>query len=238
MLRHVRVFVGHSEINMTSFEPGWRKDPGRFRVIYNGIAVPDTLPSRTDARRMLRIDDDQTVLLHIGSFRPEKNHNGLLEILSDCFGRFERGLLVLVGEGELKSLVEQWAAALGLSDAIRFEGSRRDVWPYYAAADAMVFPSVTEGFANSLVEAQAAGLPVIASDIPAHRESVAPDQHEFLFDIGNPGAAADLVLRQLDSAAAGTNPWIESSRGHVRSRFSADRSADLLAALYAEVVNR
>jgi glycosyltransferase involved in cell wall biosynthesis len=238
MLRHARIFVGHSETNLTSFDPGWRRDPGRFRVIYNGIAVPDALPSRIDARRTLQLNDDQTVLLHVGSFRPEKDHVGLLEIVNEAFERIERGVLVLVGEGELKSQIVQKAAALGLSDAIRFEGGRRDVWPYCAAADAMVFPSVTEGFANALVEAQAAGLPVVASDIPAHRESVAPEQHQFLFENGNSGAAADLVRRQLECAAAGNNPWIESSRHHVRSRFSADRSADLLAGLYAEVTNR
>jgi glycosyltransferase involved in cell wall biosynthesis len=236
--RNAQVFIGHSESNLESFDSGWREDQKKFRVIYNGFEFPEPVPDRTWARRDLALDDDELVLLHVGSLRPEKDHSSLLAIARQVFDHRGGGLLMLVGEGKLKSQVEQRAAALGLSDSIRLEGGRRDVWPYYAAADAMVFPSVTEGFANALVEAQAAGLPVVASDIPAHRESVAPDQQEFLFEIGNPNAAAELVLRQLESAAAGCNRWVESSRHHVRSRFSADRSAGLLADLYAEVFNR
>jgi glycosyltransferase involved in cell wall biosynthesis len=236
MLRHVPVFVGHSETNLTSFEPAWRDHPGRFRVIYNGIAFPESEPNRVEGRRKLSIREEQTVLLHVGSFRPEKNHEALLDIAARVFRRVDDGLLLMVGEGELRQSIEARALDLGLADRVRFEGGRKDVWPYYSAADVLVFPSTTEGFGNALVEAQGFGLPVVASDIPAHRESVAKVQREFLFEIGNVHAAADLVIRQLESAAAGNNAWLESSRNNVRSRFSVDRSADFLADLYAEVI--
>jgi glycosyltransferase involved in cell wall biosynthesis len=238
MLRHARFFVGHSEANLASFEPAWPDDPERFRVIYNGIAFPDSLPSRKEARRELGIADHQAMLLHVGSFRPEKDHESLLEIAGSVFARMTAGLLVMVGEGALRSRVERRSRDLGLAENVRFEGGQRDVWPYYAAADVLVFPSATEGFGIALAEAQGSGLPIVATDIAAHRESVAPVQHRFLFPPTRVETAVEHVCAQLEAARAGTNEWVDVSRSESLSRFSVELAAARLNSLYSDLAIR
>jgi glycosyltransferase involved in cell wall biosynthesis len=236
MRRHVDVFVGHSETNISSFEPSWREDPSRYKVIYNGFNFPDNLLARSQVRKEMGIGEEETVLLHVGSFRPEKDHDSLLEIARRVFEVRENGVLILVGEGGLRSEAERRATDLGLHGRVRFEGAQRDVWRYYAAADILVFPSTTEGFGNVLVEAQAAGLPLVASDIPAHREAVAPEQHRFLFPTGDADAAVSLVGGQLEAANKCHNQWVDRSRDFVRLRFSAVTTSEQLASLYSRVV--
>ncbi len=130
------------------------------------------------------------------------------------------------------------AKDLGLETHVRFEGTRCDVCRYYAAADLFVFPSHYEGFGNVLVESQAAGCPVVASDIPAHRESIERSQHRFLFPLPDYSAAADLVLEQLEAARARENPWVAAGRDFARRRFTVERMADEMHAIYDELANR
>lgn len=235
MSRHVDVFVGHSKANMSGYDSKWRDDPKKNRVIPNGIEFPPSPPGRAEARRLLEIDEDATVIVHIGSFRPEKNHRELLEIARRVFATTSEGLLLMVGEGRLRPEIEAASEHVTPKGRVRFDRPRMDVWPYYSAADVLVFPSLTEGFGNVLVEAQGAALPIVASDIPAHRESVAPEQHRFLFGLGESDRAAELVAEQLEAARSGTNRWVASSDVFVRSHFSIDRMADQLASLYQEV---
>jgi len=235
MNRYARIFVGHSEVNIESYAPRWRQDPGRYRVIMNGIAWPRQLPTREAARQALEIDSDRTVLLHVGAFKEQKNHDGLLEIFSRVTRQHRQAELILVGDGTLRPGVERQASHLGLSSRVRFAGVQRDIWKYYAAADAFVFPSTMEGFGNVLAEAQSAELPIVASNIPAHRESVAPAQHRFLFPLPDYRCAAEMVLEQLDASAARNNPWVPQSDHFVRERFSVQQFSESLARLYYDL---
>jgi glycosyltransferase involved in cell wall biosynthesis len=234
MARYATLFVGHSVANLSAVQPHWRDDPQRYRVVHNGIDFPDNYPSKAAARRALALGAEP-VLLHVGTLKQEKNHTGLLQILRRVAERLPAVRLLLVGDGPERRRVEQAAAAMGLAARVRFEGSQRSLAGYYAAADAFVFPSVTEGFGNVLVESQAAGLPVVASDIPAHHESVAPPQHRFLFRLPDYAVAADRLVEQIEATRAGDNPWVAASKTHVRERFSARQFAQQLAQLYHEV---
>jgi glycosyltransferase EpsF len=235
MERHARVFIGHSHVNIQAFAPHWRQQPDRYRVIPNGVLFPGQLPKQRQARRALGLDDDMLVLLHVGSFRAEKNHQGLLQIFHEVTRRRPDAVLVLVGCGYLRERVARQASHLGLDGKIRFAGLQEDVWPCYAAADVFVFPSIVEGFGNALVESQAAGLPLVASDIPALHESVAPSQHRFLFPLPRYDLAAEMVLEQAQAAEKNDNPWVEESEKYVRERFSIERFAADLIKLYTDV---
>ena len=235
MQRHVNLFVGHSRENLRSFSPAWESDPGRYRVILNGIDFPAKLPDRRDARQQLGIDSRTLLLLHVGSFRPEKNHAGLLEILREVVARRPATQLLLVGDGPLRSGIAEMSQKWGLEGHVRFEGTRADCWPYYAAADVLVFPSITEGFGNVLVEGQGAGLPLVASDIPAHHESVAPSQRPFLFPLPDYGRAAELVLQQAEAARQDNNDAVTAAQAYVRQQFGIERFAADLRNLYLDL---
>ncbi len=235
MDKHVQVFVGHSKENLRAFAPHWERNPARYRVITNGAEFPTELPCRSEARRRLGLDDGVLVLLHVGNFSAPKNHLGLLSILEEVVRQRPAAVLLLVGDGPLRPEVARQCRKSGLERHVRCEGLQSDCWPYYAAADVFVFPSVTEGFGNVLVESQGAGLPVVASDIPAHHESVAPQQQRFLFPLPNYAAAANLILEQAEAAKAGRNPWVATAQRHVRDRLSIERMAREITQLYLEL---
>ena len=233
--RHARMFLGHSEANLDAFAPDWRSDPRRYRLIANGIKTSGPAPDREECRRRLGLEPGRLVVLHVGSFKPQKNHEGLLLAFEHLLRREPGALLLMVGDGAGRGRVERRARAMRLERSLRFESGQSDVRPYYAAADVMLSTSLVEGFGNALVEAQGAGLPVVASGIAAHRESVAPAGQRFLFPLPDYARAAGLVLEQVEAARAGRNPWVGESQEHVRARFSVERMAEELAAIYAEV---
>jgi glycosyltransferase involved in cell wall biosynthesis len=232
MDRHTSIFIGHSFANMDSFAPSWRSEPSRYQVIQNAVAPPEGLLNKQQCRNTLGIATDATVLLHVGTFKPEKNHTGVLEIFRRFMELDAKAILVLVGSGELLSRVRARASALGLLERVVFAGNQKNVWPYYFAADAFIFPSETEGFGNVLVESQQANLPVVASAIPAHLESVAPPQHRFLFPLPDYTRAAAHLADQVKAARADRNPWVGESNEFVRKQFSMERLAGDLVQVY------
>jgi glycosyltransferase involved in cell wall biosynthesis len=150
------------------FGEGWRSDP-RWRVLFYGIDLApfSVAPARERVRAELGLGPDAVVLGHAGRFVPQKNHTFLLEIMAAARRIDARVRPLLVGDGPLRPEMERRAAELGL-EAV-FTSSRSDVPRLMLGAmDAFVFPSRFEGLGLVLIEAQAAGLPVIATDtIPA-----------------------------------------------------------------------
>jgi glycosyltransferase involved in cell wall biosynthesis len=235
MERHGKAFVGHSHINLAAYAPTIKQQSKRYMVIQNGVQFPGPLPNRKEIRRQLGLDDNVLVLLHVGSSRAEKNHLGLLEIFRHVTKQNPVSLLLLVGDVPLGHSVICKARELGLYDKIRLIGLQNDVWPFYVASDVFVFPSWIEGFGNVLVESQCVGLPVVASDIPANHESVAPMQHQFLFPLPRYDIAAEMVIEQAKARAAGKNPWVAGSKQHVYDNFSIERFAADLKQLYYDL---
>lgn len=105
------------------------------------------------------------VIFHIGRFVHQKNHSFLLKIFSDIASAIPSAKLILVGNGPLKESVKQLAYNLGIIDKIIFLGQRKDVPALLQAADLFILPSIYEGLPISCLEAQAAGLPCLISDM-------------------------------------------------------------------------
>lgn len=140
---------------------------GGYLFVPNGIDL-NAYHFDRDAREELREElgvQGKLVCGHIGRFNYQKNH----EFLIDAFFRMhqdnENAVLLLVGEGELRNAVEEKVRSLGLDEAVKFLGPRNDVPRLLSAFDALLFPSRFEGLSVVLVEAQAADLPILASDV-------------------------------------------------------------------------
>lgn len=238
MNRYGDMMIGHSRINIAAYAPDWERDPERYRVLMNGTEFPTTVGSAATLRERLGIAPSAPVLLHVANFNRKKNHAGLLRIAQIVIEKRRGAVLVMVGDGPLRRSTESLASSLGILANTRFAGIHSNVWPYYAMADAFLFPSEMEGFGNVLVEAQGVGVPVVASDIGAHHESVAPHQRRFLFALPDYDHAARLVLEQLEAAESDSNPWVWESRNYVRREFSIERMASDLNALYNDLISQ
>ena len=145
----------------------WHSDP-RWRVIYYGINLTP-FQKQVDSgflRAELGIPKDAFVIGHVGRFAEQKNHVFLLEIAAEVAKQEPKMRLLLLGEGSLGSDIKQKVWEMGLNDRVIFAGARPDVPEIMGSIiDVFLFPSLYEGLPLVLLEAQAAGLPCIFSDV-------------------------------------------------------------------------
>lgn len=105
------------------------------------------------------------VIGHVGRFNTQKNHAFLIDIFKAVHDQRPDSVLMLVGTGDLMLTIKQKVKSLGLNESVIFTGLRSDVHKMMSAFDVFLFPSLYEGLPVTLVEAQAAGLPVVCSDV-------------------------------------------------------------------------
>ncbi|MFQ5490109.1 MAG: glycosyltransferase, partial [Phycisphaerae bacterium] len=159
--------VGNTRQVLDAFYPKSAQD-ARFSVLHNGVDLKKFSPDRSglQVRRELDIPAERFVIGHVGRFMRAKNHGVILK----CFRKFAEQVpsahLLLVGEGDLRGQIEATVVEYGLSERVTLSGRRKDVPDLLAAMDLFFYPSVYEGLPNALLEAMAAGVPVIASSIP------------------------------------------------------------------------
>ncbi|MHB8841991.1 MAG: glycosyltransferase family 1 protein [Candidatus Aquicultor sp.] len=159
------------------FGEGWVADK-RWQVLYCAIDLSSFSVDidSTAIRRELGIPKDALVVGHVGRFAEQKNHNFLIDIVTEIAEREPRIHLLLIGDGPLRPVIEQKVAKMGLADRVLFAGSRHDVPKLMLGAiDIFVMPSLYEGLGLVLVEAQAAGIPCIFSDcVPGEADIINP----------------------------------------------------------------
>ena len=160
---------------------------------------------------------------HLGRRMNHKNPEFALDVARECMVRDERVRLVMVGDGAAKvKQFEERSKEWGLENRIRFLGVRHDVARLMLASDLLLFPSFAEGLGMVVVEAQAAGLRVLASDSTPREVVVVPELIEFLSLDASPSVWADETLRLLN-----LEPYVSGDlkRAMEESAFSIERSA-------------
>ncbi len=108
--------------------------------------------------------EEKLIIGHVGHFIPVKNHTFLIDVFVEILKQKSNALLVLIGEGELRKVVEKKVKDLNIQDSIIFLGLRKDVYKYMQAFDVFVLPSIFEGLPVVGVEAQTSGLPCYFSN--------------------------------------------------------------------------
>lgn len=116
--------------------------------------------------------DNALVLGHIGRFQHQKNHLFLLEIFNAIRQRRPDAKLLLIGTGALESQIREKALILGLQEHVIFAGQRFDIPQLLSAMDIFVFPSFHEGMPNTVIEAQATGLPCVIADTITNKADI------------------------------------------------------------------
>ena len=166
--QHATDIVAVSDATLAgAWNPNWRMDP-RCRVIYTAVDVERfrITVDRSAVRRDFGFPDGSTMVIHVGSQQDAKNHCRLIEIFAAIVRRDGNARLLLIGRSDVRieRRIRKRAAELGVSERVVCAGERRDVPRLLNAADVMVFPSIWEGLPGAVLEACAAGLPVLATD--------------------------------------------------------------------------
>ncbi len=176
---------------------------GRFTLLYYGLDFRGFFRQRlpAEAKVHLGIAPDRKVIGHVGRFVPVKNHTFVVEVLESAVASGADVHMLFVGDGPLLQSIRLMVESRGLSDRCTFAGTQSDVVPFLSAMDVFVLPSRWEGLGIAALEAQAAGVPVIASTSVPEEIDVIPELIERL------------------SLAAGTKGWVSA----VNRRFADSR---------------
>ncbi len=207
-----------------------------FRLAHNGIALERfaNLPSRDEARARLGLPRELPLVGVLGRLHLQKGVDVFLHALAEP-PLAERRLQALVaGYGPVENSLRHFAAALGLQDRIRFLGYQDRPETFLAALDCCAVPSRWEGFGLVVVEAMAAGAPVVATSVDSIPEIVEPGVSGLLVPPEDPPALAAALARVLDDEVLG-----DTLRAGGRERanaFSLPRMVARYEALYGEIL--
>lgn len=138
-----------------------------FEIISNGIEFDKFYYNeemRIKYRKDLKIAKNEIVIGHVGRLEQVKNHKFLLDIFKSILNKNSNYKLILVGSGTLENELKEYSKKLNIKDKVLFLGNRNDINKILNCFDIIVFPSIYEGLPISLVESQANGLKIIASD--------------------------------------------------------------------------
>lgn len=207
----------------------WRRTPSR--TVENGTV------SISDGERQLLRESGHRHVRHVP--RPvvtcatravrQKNLEAIRDIALLCPNA---GFLVL-GSGATEA--RQYLGTEELPSNMHFVGTQADVSAWLAASDLYLSAARWEGMPFAVLEAMALALPVVASDIPPHRELILDGETGELFSLDDPGAAVRRIRRLLQDPSAQAR-YGEAARARQRSRFTAKRMAQGVRAVYAEVL--
>lgn len=136
------------------------------RLIRNSVDIEKYLcgMNKEESRENLGIHKNAFVIGHIGRFSKVKNHRFILEVFSEILKKKENSILLLVGNGSEEENIISYAKELNVYNRLKFIKGRIDTENIIKSMDVFIFPSLNEGLGISIIEAQLAGLPCVASD--------------------------------------------------------------------------
>lgn len=232
--------VANSRATLASFASWERVLAGRKSlVLHNGVdvdRVADAVEERGAARDRLGVDGSSFVVGFVGRLTPVKGTSVLLEAAARARRSVPELELLLLGGGPEEERLRTQARHLGFEDAVHFRGwrTREQVYRDLGALDLFVVPSRSEGFCNAGVEAMAAGLPVLGSDIPALREVLG--EAGAYSAAGDPKALAEGIERAAGWSGEERRARSRAGRERARGLFSLERVARRHLELYRSLL--
>jgi glycosyltransferase involved in cell wall biosynthesis len=208
---------------------------GKLHLIENGVDLSELDTHAATAAELTPWKDAGcTIIGYIGQLIPRKGLDTLIRAFSVLSGAKRR--LCIVGEGPQRPELESLAARLGETERVRFLGYRADRIALLKGFDVFVLPSALEGTPRCLLEAMAAGVPVIGTDIAGCRTLIDPGRTGLLFQFGDAAGLTE-ALRTLFAETKERAARVEAAKHLVRTRFSAEQMAARYAALYRRMMS-
>ncbi len=208
----------------------------RARVIPNGIDLSSwRMPPRDEARRALGLSPEEFIVLTFGRLHKQKGHTVLLKAAAKTLRELPNARFLIAGYGPLQEKLEARARKLKIDGRVQFLGYRRDVELLLSASDLFVLPSLWEGMSNAILEAMAAGKPVIATAVDGNVEQVVDGKTGLLTPPADAGAMAEAILRLARDPELAQRMGL-TGRLRVEEEFGLERMTQAYLAFYEELL--
>jgi glycosyltransferase involved in cell wall biosynthesis len=204
----------------------------KVRVVRNGIVIATyQCPAKASLRASLLKGPQRGLVLTVGRLHEQKGHRYLLEAAT----KVPNATFVFAGDGPLREDLEAQARTLNLGDRVVFLGHRDDVAELLAACDIFVLPSLFEGYPLSVMEAAAAGKPIVATNVGGTDEAIQSGENGLLVPSADPDALAQAINDLLRDPIR-AEQLATSAKLRAQTEFSADTMWLRTVAIYDEVL--
>ncbi len=216
----------------------WKK---QIKIIPNGVPYITPTPGiRTKIRKTLDTEDNATVYLSVGNFRPEKGFEDLIKAASILYQHkpnipWEIWIVGDLSRSSYSNQVIELSRSLGLENRIKFLGFRKDVPHLYQACDAFVLSSKSEGLPMVILEAMMAGLPIVATKVGGVPKALG--EYGILVEPQNPVALAqgmENILSNIQQA----KQMGELARSRAQKKFSIKKMVDNYIKFYQSTISQ
>ncbi len=231
--------IGVSEATVADLVRLGVAERARFRVIPLGLDLSGFASlgeaERAASRAELGVGEDEVLVSFVGRVVPIKRLHLLLEAVAVARSAGARVRLAVAGDGEIRADLEAQARGLGLGEVVSWLGYRRDLQPLAAAADIAALSSANEGTPVSLIEAAAAGVPAVSTDVGGVAEVVADGKTGILVPSGDAEALSQALVRLAGDAELRAR-YGAAARESALGRYSIERLLADIQEMYGELV--
>jgi sugar transferase (PEP-CTERM/EpsH1 system associated) len=224
---------------------------GKVVQIINGVDTDRFKPAsdKAAAKTAIGMAPDSFVIGTVGRLDPVKDHQTLIRAFADLITNktsitsktsktieTDKTNLLIVGSGPEESNLRKLVSDLGIADRVYFMGERKDIPEILQAMDVFVLPSIAEGISNTILEAMASGLPVVATDVGGNTEMVVDGKTGAIFGSGDYVHLSALLL-EYATAPKIMDAQGRSARERIEERFSLSRMMREYERLYRSVLD-
>lgn len=209
----------------------------KLSVVRNGVKPVKAQRTRQAVRIGLELAPKVPLVLTVGRLTPQKNHAMLVAAMQHVLARVPTAQLLIVGDGRLRIELEQVVKTHGLQSTVRMLGQRNDVADLLQAADLFVLPSEYEGLPLVLLEAMAAGLPVVGTRVCGIRETINDGITGRLVELNDVVGLAQCIVELLDNRLLARQIGA-AGRQHFAQDWSAERMIAEIDEVYQQLLSQ
>lgn len=223
---------------------GLRKELKGFMIPALNLAVIDNAidlsgyeerGDRSALRRQFGLNENDFVVGFVGRLSKEKSIETILNAMRKASSLLNEIKLLVAGDGPERRRLENMAQKMGLNDRVIFAGYRKDIKDIFNMLDLYVSAAVKEGLPNSILEAQAAGIPCIATDIPGNNDIIKDGQNGFLIEVKDYYAMFERIIALLVNENL-RKKFTEEGKKVIGDRFSLKNRVEKIKNLYYDIL--
>lgn len=217
--------------------------PWRIETIYNGLDITSFNPQsiQRTLRKELDIKENTPLIGMVANFDPRKGHHDFIAACALVFKRLPCAMFVIVGETNMANCpgyfkqIKKMVQRFGMTESVRYLGSRDDIPNVLASLDVVVQPSLTEAGPIVPIEAMAMECPIVVTDVGGNSEEVIDGQTGLVVPAGNVQAIFEAIVEQLSNRTRAKS-FGKQGRNRVLSMFTSSVNAEKIQHVYHEIL--